>query len=229
VRTNRVRAGFRDRVDAGDELARRLLRYRDRPGLLVLGIPRGGVPVAARVARALRAPLDVLVARKLGLPWQEELAMGAITSTGEAVLNRELVDELGIPRAVIDRVVARERVELERREQSYRADRSPLDVAGRVVIVVDDGLATGSTMRAALIALRSRDPPELVVAVPVAPASTCAELEPLADRVVCLLRPARFLAVGRWYEDFAATSDEEVQTLLREAAGNARLPQEATR
>lgn len=209
--------GFRDRVDAGDRLARQLLSYRGRPGLLVVGIPRGGVPVAACVARALQAPLDVLVVRKLGVPDQEELAMGAITSGGGMVLNEDVVAECGIDRATLDQVVAREKVELARRERAYRGDRPPLDVEDRTVIVVDDGLATGATMRAAVLALRPRRPASLVVAVPVAPPSTCRELEPLVDRLVCLARPRLFLAVGAWYENFGATSDDEVRDLLQEA------------
>jgi putative phosphoribosyl transferase len=214
---------FRDRLDAGDALARRLLSYRGRPDLLVLGIPRGGVPVAARVAWTLTAPLDVLVVRKLGVPGQEELAMGAITSGGGEVLNQDVVRQGAIDRATIDQVVARERVELERREHEYRGDRPKLDVEGRTVIVVDDGLATGATMRAAVLALRPRHPSSLVIAVPVAPPSTCRELEPLVERLVCGVRPQWFLAVGIWYEDFGATSDDEVRTLLHEAASPAAV------
>jgi predicted phosphoribosyltransferase len=209
--------GFRDRQEAGDLLAQRLSAYRDLPGVLVLGIPRGGVPVAAGVARALRAPLDVLVVRKLGVPGWEELAMGAITSGGAPVLDKAVLEKLGIDRAAIERVVARERAEVERREREYRGDRRPIDVRDRTVILVDDGLATGSTMRAAVMALRQRGPAAIVVAVPVAPPSTCAALRPLVDQVVCVLQPSYFTAVGERYLDFTPTSDEEVRALLGEA------------
>jgi predicted phosphoribosyltransferase len=211
-------AGFRDRVDAGDALGRRLLSYQSRPGLLVLGVPWGGIPVAARVARALEAPLDVVIVRKLGLPGHEELAIGAITSGGGEVLNQSVISEYEIDRPTIDRVVARERLELERRERAYRGDRPPLDVEGRTVVVVDDGLATGATMRAAVQALRPLRPASLIVAVPVAPPSTCRQLAPLVDRLICLVQPHWFLAVGAWYEDFSATSDDEVRTLLHDGA-----------
>jgi predicted phosphoribosyltransferase len=208
---------FRDRREAGDLLARALLSYGDQPGVLVLGIPRGGVPVAARVAEALRAPLDILIVRKLGLPGYEELAMGAIASVGPPVLNRDVIDEFGVDEATINRVAAHERLEVQRREREYRGDRPPVDVEGRTVILVDDGLATGSTMHAAVTTLRPRHPASVVVAVPVAPPSACGELEPVVDRLVCLVQPHAFLAVGAWYEDFTPTSDEEVRALLSQA------------
>lgn len=218
------RAGFRDRHDAGDRLGQRLLGYRDRSDLLVLGIPRGGVVVAARVAQALRAPLDVLVVRKLGVPFQVELAMGAVTSGGVRVLNHEVIDGAGIERATIDEITERERLEVERRERAYRGDRPPVEVDGRTVILVDDGLATGSTMAAAVLALRARRPAAVVVAVPVAPPTTCQRLEQLVDRLVCIIQPEWFVAVGAWYEDFATTTDDEVRELLRAAYAVANGP-----
>jgi len=208
---------FRDRREAGRRLADHLLEYRGRPDVLVLGLPRGGVPVAFEVARALHASLDVLVVRKLGLPGHEELAMGAIASGGILVLNPEVIEALGVPMALIRSAAAREQAELERRERLFRDGRSAADPAGRTVILVDDGLATGATMRAAIKALRERNAAAIVVAVPVALESTCRELEPLADRVVCLIRPRSFGAVGEWYLDFGQTSDPEVRTLLDEA------------
>jgi putative phosphoribosyl transferase len=219
--TDLPRRPFRDRRDAGDRLAQRLLGYRDIPGVLVLGIPRGGVPVAARVAEALRAPLDVIVVRKLGVPGLEELAMGAIASGGVRLLNEDVVRGLGISDRTIDTVAVREAVELDRRERAFRGDRSPIDPAGRTVILVDDGVATGSSMRAAVAAVRERGPARVIAAVPVAPVSTCRELEPLVDRLVCVMRATQFLAVGQWYEDFAQTGDEEVRSLLR---GGDRTP-----
>ena len=211
------RARFHDRRDAGDLLARRLLSYRDLPGVLVLGIPRGGVPVASRVAQAIQAPLDILIVRKLGLPGMEELAMGAITSAGPPVLNRGVIEEFGVDRATIERVAAAERSEVQRREREYRGDRPPTELEGRTIILIDDGLATGSTMQAAVMALRLRHPAGIVVAVPVAPPPACAELRPLVDQLVCLLEPREFLAVGAWYEDFTPTSDDEVRAVLRDA------------
>ena len=214
---------FRDRAEAGRRLAERLGKL---PGdVLVLGLPRGGIPVAHEVARALGAPLDVFVVRKLGVPGQEELAMGAIATGGLRVLNRDVVDALGIPPRVIEEVAAAEGRELERRERSYRDDRKPPEVAGRTVVLVDDGLATGSTMRAAVAALRQQGPARIVVAVPVAAPSTCAELRAEVDDVVCVATPTPFLAVGRFYEDFSQTTDEEVRALL----AGADRPSEGTR
>jgi predicted phosphoribosyltransferase len=205
---------FRDRHEAGERLAARLVEYRNRPDVLVVAIPRGGVPVAYEVARALAAPLDVIVVRKLGLPAQPELAMGAIASGGVRVLNPEVVRALRIPDRIIDTVAARERVELERRERMYRGERPGEDPTGQTVILVDDGLATGSSMQAAIAALRARRAASVLVAVPVGPPSTCREIAGLADGFVCLNQPAFFAAVGVWYENFAPTTDEEVQQLL---------------
>jgi predicted phosphoribosyltransferase len=209
---------FDNRTHAGRVLAERLGAYAGRAGLLVLALPRGGVPVAYEVARALNAPLDVFLVRKLGLPGQEELAMGAIASGGIRVLNEEVVSSLGVPDYVLDDVAERERGELERRQRAYRDDRPLPDVRGRTVILVDDGLATGSTMRAAVAALRQLGPDRIVVAVPVASAGTCAELQGKVDDVVCVHTPEPFYAVGFWYADFRETTDEEVRNLLAQAA-----------
>jgi predicted phosphoribosyltransferase len=214
----RTKKPFGNRADAGRRLAQRLAHYAGRPDVLVLGLPRGGVPIAFEVARSLGAPLDVFTVRKLGVPGHEELAMGAIASDGVVLLNDEVVESLGIPREAIAAVAAKEKRELERRERDYRGDRPPLDVAGRTVIVVDDGLATGSTMRAVMAALADRKPARIVVAVPVAAPDSCEELRALVDEVVCVVTPDPFFAVGLWYEDFSPTSDEEVRELLREAA-----------
>lgn len=208
---------FRDRTDAGRQLAARLTRYADRTDVLVLALPRGGVPVAYEVAKALKAPLDVFLVRKLGVPGHEELAMGAIASGGVRVLNEDLVDYLRIPDEVIDAVAAVEQRELERRERAYRDDRPPPDVKDRIVILVDDGLATGSTMRAAAAALRLQKPRRIVVAVPVSSAETCEELRSEVDEIVCAVTPEHFQGVGLWYEDFSQTSDEEVRELLKRA------------
>ena len=209
---------FRDRHDAGRQLAARLTHFEDRPDVLVLALPRGGVPVGYEVADALRAPLDVFLVRKLGVPGQEELAMGAIASGGIRVLNDSVVRLLGLSEADIAPVEADERRELDRREREYRAGRPPLDVAGKVVILVDDGLATGSSMRAAVRALHSMDPARIVVAVPVGARETCEELELEADEAVCAREPEPFHAVGVWYENFSQTSDEEVRDLLARGA-----------
>ena len=209
---------FRTRLDAGRALGERLASYFGRPDLRVLGLPRGGIPVAFEVARRLDAPLDVFVVRKLGVPGQEELAMGAIATGGIRVVNREVVSSMGISEATLDRVAAMEEEELQRREKAYRGSRPALDVAGATVIVVDDGLATGSTMRAAVAALRQQKPAMVVVAVPVAAPSTRDELAREVDEVVCVATPDPFLAVGRFYEDFAQTTDAEVHDLLARAA-----------
>ncbi|MGI8551935.1 MAG: phosphoribosyltransferase [Dehalococcoidia bacterium] len=205
---------FRDRREAGRFLSEKLASYSRCPELLVLALPRGGVPVAFEVAEALGAPLDVFLVRKLGLPEQPELAMGAIASGGVRVLNPDVVDALSISKETIDAVTAKEQQELERREQAYRAGRAAPFVRGRTIMLVDDGLATGSTMRAAVRALRQQDPARIVVAVPTAAAQTCRELEVEADEVVCATTPEPFYAVGLWYEDFAPVSDAEVRELL---------------
>lgn len=199
-------------------LARELEHHRGAPALVVVALPRGGVPVGFEVARALEAPLDVLVVRKLGAPGQEELALGAIAGGGVQVLNDRVVAELGLSAETIARAVHVEREELARRERLYRGERAPLDVANRTVIVVDDGLATGASMRVAALALRAQKPRRLVIAVPVAAQSTCDALRPDADEVVCARTPWPFLAVGTWYENFDQTTDREVGELLARAA-----------
>jgi predicted phosphoribosyltransferase len=209
---------FHDRTDAGRRLAAKLARYANRADVLVLALPRGGVPVGYEVARALRAPLDVFLVRKLGYPGQEELAMGAIATGGVRVLNDEVVRRLRVAPDVIEAVAGEELQELRRREQSYRSGHPAPAVRGRTIILVDDGLATGSTMRAAVAALRQQDPERIVVAVPVGAAETCADLEGEADEVVCLHTPEPFYAVGLWYEDFSQTGDEQVRQLLQAAA-----------
>jgi predicted phosphoribosyltransferase len=209
---------FRDRTEAGRLLAAKLRKYAGRPDVLVLALPRGGVPVAYEIARALHAPLDVFLVRKLGLPGHEELAMGAIATGGARVLNYDVVRSLAVPEEVIDAVTAKEMEELERRERAYRGARPVPVVRGCTVILIDDGLATGSTMRAAVAALRRLGPALIVVAVPVGARETCAELEQEADAVICARTPDPFYAVGIWYEDFSQTTDEEVHDLLETAA-----------
>jgi predicted phosphoribosyltransferase len=215
---------FRDRRDAGRRLAAELTNYADQNDVLVLALPRGGVPVAYEVARALHAPLDVFMVRKLGVPGYEELAMGAIATGGVRVLDEELVRMLHLPRDVIERVTAIEMTELERRERQYRGDRPAPDVRGRTVILIDDGLATGSTMRAAIAALKKEGAKRIVVAVPVAPPETCEALRVQVDDVVCAVTPELFRAVGLWYGDFSQTTDEEVRDLLARAASEAPSP-----
>jgi predicted phosphoribosyltransferase len=206
---------FKDRESAGRLLGERLAsRWASRAEVIVLGLPRGGVPVAHGVAAALGAPLDVFVVRKLGVPGHEELAMGAIASGGVRVLNRDVLDYMPVGAQAIESVAAREQRELERRERAFRGDKPPLDVGGKTVIVVDDGLATGSTMRAAVHALRKLGPVAVIVAVPVAAASTCEDLRKEADEVICLRTPEPFQAVGLWYDDFEQTTDAEVHALL---------------
>lgn len=208
---------FRDRRDAGRRLAAKLAGYADRPDVLVLALPRGGVPVAYEVAQALHAPLDVFMVRKLGVPGHEELAMGAIASGGIFVLNDDVVRELRIPASVIDGVIAREQQELARRERLYRGDRPPPEVRDHIVVLIDDGLATGATMRAAAAALRRQKPARLVIAVPIAARATCEDLRHDADEIICAATPEPFHAVGLWYQDFSPTTDEEVRDLLRRA------------
>lgn len=211
---------FRDRSEAGRLLAERLRAYASNPNAIVLALPRGGVPVGYEVARALGAPLDIFLVRKLGVPGYEELAMGAVASGGVRVLNADVVKGLRIPEYVIDAVAAWEQQELARRERVYRGDRPEPDVRGRTVILVDDGLATGSTMLAAIQALRQQQPARIVMAVPTAPPATCEEMRTQADDVVCAITPEPFYSVGLWYEDFSQTTDEEVRELLaRSVAG----------
>jgi predicted phosphoribosyltransferase len=208
---------FRDRSHAGQVLARSLAGFANRPDVLVLGLPRGGVPVAFEVAEALHAPLDVFVVRKLGVPGNEEYAMGALASGGVRVINEDVVRMLDIPQAAIEAAVRSEQRELERRERQYRDALPPVDVQGRTVILVDDGLATGSTMLAAVKALRKQQPAHIAVAVPTAAADTCEALRREADTVFCATTPEPYHAVGFWYEDFSQTSDDEVRELLARA------------
>lgn len=205
---------YRDRVDAGRQLAERLSSLANRPDLLVLALPRGGVPVGYEVARALNAPLDVFLVRKLGVPGHEEYAMGAIASDGVRVLNEDVIAALAIPDRAVAAVADEEGRELARREAAYRGNRPRPRIEGRTVILVDDGLATGATMRAAALAVAAEEPAELVIAVPVAAAETCEELARIADQVVCAATPEPFRAVGLWYADFDQTTDEDVRELL---------------
>jgi predicted phosphoribosyltransferase len=205
---------FLDRPDAGRRLAERLTGYAGRSDVIVLALPRGGVPVAHEVAQALHAPLDVFLVRKLGVPGHPELAMGAIAEGGVEVLSDELIRELGIPQKMVQQVAVRERIELDRRDALYRGGRALASVRGDVVILIDDGLATGATMQAAVTALRRLEPARIVIAVPVGASETCARLARLADEVVCLAMPEPFQAVGLWYEQFAQTTDDEVKQLL---------------
>jgi predicted phosphoribosyltransferase len=212
-----MKTQFFDRTEAGQFLAENLRNYMNRDDVLVLALPRGGVPVAAEVATNLNAPLDVFVVRKLGLPGHPELAMGAIASGGVRVFNGEVVNALRIPDEVIDAVSAEELAELQRREKVYRAGLPPLDVEGKTIIVVDDGIATGSTMLAAVSALRQLNAARIVVAAPVIAASAGREIQRQTDEVVAVIIPERFYAVGQWYENFCQTSDEEVRDLLAQA------------
>ncbi len=205
---------FRDRADAGQQLGELLTHYARRSDVVVLGLPRGGIPVAHRVASRLEAPLDAFLVRKLGVPGHPELAMGAIAAGGIEVLSQDLIAELRVPRALVEQVAVRERLELERRDALYRAGRTPPLIRDRTVILVDDGLATGSTMEAAILALRRQAPLRIVVAVPVGARETCERLRVLADEVVCAQTPEPFDAVGLWYDDFGQTSDDEVNRLL---------------
>jgi putative phosphoribosyl transferase len=209
---------FANRHEAGAVLAGLLKHYANRPDVLVLALPRGGLPVAFEVAQALNAPLDVFVVRKLGVPGHDELAMGAIATGGVRVLNHDVVGHLGLSDEAIDRVMEKEKKELERRERIYRGNRAPPNMQGRTVILVDDGLATGSTMRAAVAALRKQQPSRIVVAVPVAAPEACEELRSEVDETVCAATPQPFLGVGRWYRDFSQTTDEEVHELLARSA-----------
>jgi putative phosphoribosyl transferase len=209
---------FLNRRDAGRQLAAKLAGYTNDPGVLVLGLPRGGVPVAYEVARALHAPLEVFVVRKLGVPGHRELAMGAIASDGTRILNMDVIKALGIVPADLESVAASELLELERQQRIYRGNAPLPKLSERTIIVVDDGLATGSTMRVAVGALRQSKPARIIVAVPVAAAETVRRLREEADAVICLSAPPDFHAVSTWYEDFSQTSDEEVRKLLESAA-----------
>lgn len=217
---------FDDRRSAGQRLAQDLSHYRGRPGLLVLGLPRGGVPVAFEVARALGAPLDVFIVRKLGVPGHPEYAMGALASGGVRVMNDEVVAALAISPAAIERVVDAELQELERRERAYRGERPPLQLRQAIVILVDDGLATGASMRAAVRAVRAQQPARIVVAVPVAAADACRALAREADEVVATSMPSPFHGVGLWYRDFSQTGDAEVRRLLQSAPATRRRGEE---
>lgn len=208
---------FLNRRDAGRQLAAKLAKYADRPGTLVLALPRGGVPVAYEVAVALKAPLDVLIVRKLGAPGQEELAIGAIASGGVRILNEMILRELRIDQSVIDVITDRERAELQRREEQYRGNRPITEVRGRTVILIDDGLATGSTMLAAVSAIRARQPARIILAVPAASQQAIRLLRDKVDEAVYVIAPEPFEGVGKWYEDFSQTTDEEVQRLLAES------------
>ena len=210
----RRRSLLRDREEAGSLLAGQLRQYAGRNDVVVLGLPRGGVPVAAAIAGRLDAPLDVLAVTKLGLPGQEELAMGALSAGGASVVNREVLERARVDPAVLSRAIDEGRAKLEREERDYRGDRPPLDLRGRVAILVDDGLATGATMRAAVAAARAGGAARVVVGVPVAPQSTCELLRAEADEVVCLSTPEPFFGVGAWYEDFQQVRDETVRALL---------------
>jgi putative phosphoribosyl transferase len=215
---------YADRAAAGRAMAIELARYARRRDVVVLALPRGGVPVAYEVAVALDAPLDVFLVRKLGVPGREELAMGAIASGGVRVLNHEIVEAFGIPEEIIAQVTAEEHRELERREELFRDGRAMPELRGRTVILMDDGLATGATMRAAVRALRLHAPARVIVAVPIAAAETCEAIRREADEIVCALTPRPFVSVGIWYEDFSQTTDEEVCRLLRRAAQRQAAP-----
>jgi putative phosphoribosyl transferase len=210
---------FQNRTEAGQKLASKLSAYLAQPDVLVLSLPRGGIPVGCEIARALHAPVDVFVVRKLGVPWNPELAMGAVATGGVRVLDQEIIGSLAVPSEEVAAVAAREELEIERRERVYRSGRVPLPVAGKKVILVDDGIATGSTMRAGVAALRKLQPARIVIAVPVAPRATCAILRQLADEVVCAIEAEDFFAIGEWYEDFTQLSDADVQNLIENASG----------
>lgn len=211
---------FSDRREAGRRLAELLIEYSGRPDVVVLALPRGGVPVGFEVARRLRAPFDVFIVRKLGVPGQEELALGAIASGGIRVLNSELVRALRLPESLIERITQRERAEMDRREAAYRAGRPPVEIEGKTVIVVDDGLATGASMKAAIEALKQKNPKSIVAAVPVGSIDTCEQIGTTADVLcICATTPEPFYGVGMWYDDFSQTSDREVRELLAMSGG----------
>jgi putative phosphoribosyl transferase len=209
---------FENRVQAGRRLAEKLKKYAGRQDVIVLGIPRGGVPVAFEVAKAIQAPLDIFLSRKLGVPWQEELAFGALASGGVRILDWDLIRSLGLPEEEIERITRTVNAELERRELVYRGGQPSLQLEGKTVLLIDDGIATGSSMRAAIKALRQMTPARVVVAVPVAPIETYNSLKPDVDEMVCVYAPEFFFAIGQFYEDFSQTTDQEVTELLRRAA-----------
>jgi len=213
---------FNDRVDAGRQLAAALSRYRGRPDVLVLGLPRGGLPVAAVVAATLGVPLDIFLVRKVGVPGHPELAMGAVAEGGVEVLANDTIRDLDIPFSLVAQAAARERLELERRNRQYRGERPRPPIRDRTVILIDDGLATGATMEAAIVALRESRPAAIVAAAPVGARETCQRLRAVADEVVCLATPEPFTAVGLWYRNFDQTSDDEVRALLAEARAEPR-------
>jgi putative phosphoribosyl transferase len=216
--TGNMGATFKDRADGGKKLAQELSHYGGRSDVVVLGLPRGGVPVAYEVAKELEAPLDVFIVRKLGVPGHEELAMGAIASGGVRVLNDEVVKGVNVSEDDVDRVATKEQQELERRESAYRGERPGIALEDKTVLLVDDGLATGASMRAAVKGLREHNPKKIVVAVPTAPPETCEAFSDLADETVCLETPTPFMGVGAWYEDFPQTKDEEVKDILEKAS-----------
>lgn len=211
---------FKDRRVAGQLLAQELAAYTNRPDVLVFALPRGGVPVAYEIAQGLNVPLDVIVVRKLGVPNQEELAMGAIASGGVRILNEQILSQLDISDDRVARIALNEERELERRERLYRGDQPLPDLQGYTVIVVDDGLATGATMWAAIVALRKLQPARIIIAVPVAAPQTCQDLQNQVDDIVCIAKPSPFYSVGLWYEDFPQTTDDEVCDLLTKAANS---------
>jgi putative phosphoribosyl transferase len=215
---------FTNRKEAGIKLARLLIRYANRPDVIVLGVPRGGIPVAFEVATTLRAPLDIFVLRKLGVPGHEELAFGAIASGGVRVLDSDVINDRGLSQLDVELVTAEEKQELQRRERTYRGGRPRLDVQGFVVILVDDGIATGSSIRAAIRAIRQMNPARIVIATPVAPASACNRLRSEVDELVCAETPEYFYGVGQFYEDFSQVSDEEVKELLDRATHRSGVP-----
>jgi putative phosphoribosyl transferase len=214
---------FKNRRDAGRFLATQLERYARQPEVVVLALPRGGVPVGFEIARHIHASLDIFIVRKLGVPIHEELAMGAIASGGVRVLNEKVIRELGITPPMIDAVAAEQRQELHRREKEYRGDRKPVEIKDRTIILVDDGLATGASMRAAVLALKQNNPKRIIVAVPVGAPETCRQFEAEVDEVICGIKPADLRSVGSWYEDFTQTTDEEVRYLLAHAAHEQKL------
>ncbi|MGI0488162.1 phosphoribosyltransferase [Pantanalinema rosaneae CENA516] len=213
-------AHFQNRTEAGQQLAARLISYANRPDVLVLGLPRGGIPVAYEVAKLLNAPLDLCLVRKLGVPGHQELAMGAIAAGGVRVLNYDVISWLGITSKTIDAVAAKELKELQRRDRVYRGDRAQPNIRDRIVILVDDGIATGSTIRAAISVLKPQQPAQLIVAIPVAPPAACDQLRSEVDEVICLFKPEALYAIGIWYDDFSQVTDETVRYLLAQPTIN---------